>query len=358
MQIGLVGLPNAGKSTLFNMVTKAGAETGHYPFTTVDRNVGRVAVPDPRLEAIQRVLGSARAVPTTVSVVDIAGLVPGANKGEGLGNRFLGHIREMDAIAHVLRCFDRADVVRSEGVIDPVADADLVETELILADHETVLRRLEAFRVEAKSARPQALARVRLAEGLLGRLEEGEYLRRSSLSPEEDGLAAELNLLTILPVLYVLNAGDPGGSEFGYAAELLQQRGGVVVELSAAFEDELGELDADERQMFLEDAGLESPGRDRFIRAAHELLGLITFFSGNDKETRAWSIVEGSSAVEAAGKIHTDMARGFIRAEVIDADALIEIGSRGEARNRGLLRIEGRDYRVRDGDVMQILFNA
>ncbi len=358
MQIGLVGLPNAGKSTLFNMVTKAGAETGHYPFTTVDRNVGRVPVPDPRLEAIRRILGSARAVPATVSVVDIAGLVPGASKGEGLGNRFLGHIREMDAIAHVLRCFDRADVVRSEGALDPVADADLVETELILADHDTVLRRLEAFRVAAKSAHPQALARVRTAEALLGRLEEGEYLGRSALSPEERSMAADMNLLTILPVLYVLNAGDPEGMGSDPAVQMLESRGGAVVELSAAFEDELGELSAGERRMFLEDAGLESPGRDRFIRAAHELLGRITFFSGNEKETRAWSIGEGSSAVEAAGKIHTDMARGFIRAEVIDADSLIEIGSRSEARNRGLLRVEGRDYRVRDGDVMQILFNA
>ncbi|MFO7942267.1 MAG: redox-regulated ATPase YchF [Bacillota bacterium] len=358
MRLGLVGLPNAGKSTLFNLITGAGAEVGHYPFTTVDGSVGSVPVPDERLDPLGRVLGSDRVVPTTVSVVDIAGLVSGASEGEGLGNRFLGHIREVDAIAHVLRAFDRGDVVRAQGPLDPIGDADLVETELILADLQTVRRRLEDLRAEAKSATPEARTRVAHAERLREKLESGAYLAREDLDLTERSLADEMRLLTRLPVLYVLNTGEPEATGFEETVADLQRRGGRVISLAAAFEDELAELEPGEREMFLEDAGLTRSGRERFIRAAHDLLGLITFFTGNEKETRAWSLEEGSTALEAAGKIHTDMARGFIRAEVVEAETLLEIGSRNEARRRGLLRVEGRDYRVREGDVLQILFNA
>ncbi len=354
----MVGLPNAGKSTLFNLITGAGAEVGHYPFTTVDGSVGTVAVPDGRLEPLAAVLGSERAVPTTVSVVDIAGLVSGASEGEGLGNRFLGHIREVDAIAHVLRAFDRGDVVRAQGPLDPLGDADLVETELILADLQTVRRRLKDLHAEAKSATPEASTRLACAHGLVEKLESGAYLAREELEPAESSLADEMRLLTRLPVLYVLNTGELDAAGVERIAAELEGRGARVIAFSAAFEGELEELEPQERQAFLEDAGLTRSGRERFIREAHALLGLITFFTGNERETRAWSLEEGNTAVEAAGIIHTDMARGFIRAEVVEAEALIEIGSRSEARRRGILRVEGRDYRVREGDVLQILFNA
>ncbi len=357
MRIGLVGLPNAGKSTLYNMITGAGAETGHYPFTTVDQSVARVPVPDARLELLAGVLGSARAIPTTVSVVDIAGLVPGASSGEGLGNRFLGHIREVDAIAHVLRAFARSDVVR-EDPIDPLADADLVETELILADYQTVEARMEGLMNEAKTATPESRARVECAKQLLERLAAGEYLGRRALPPREESMVAEFRLLTRLPVLYVLNTMEPGDPDFLDQCEALRERGAAVVCIAAAFEEELDSLDPEERELFLDDAGLQEGGRVRFIREAHDLLGLITFFSGNEKETRAWSLRDGATAVDAAGKIHTDMAEGFIRAEVVDVDTLLALGSRAEVRRRGLLRIEGRDYRVREGDVLQILFKA
>lgn len=366
MQLGIVGLPNAGKSTLFNLVTGGAARTDLYPFTTVDSNVGTVEVPDERLDQVARALGSRQSVPSTVRIVDIAGLVPGASRGEGLGNRFLGHIREVDAVAHVVRAFQREDVPHSEGDINPLRDLELVELEMILADLETVQRRIESIATAARSGDRVLAEQMKVLSDLKQRLTAGQYLATSDLSSEEERAAADLHLLTWRPVLCVANVDESEMEQFLAGAssrldplrERASERGMKFTVIPLGFEQELSTLAEGERQEFLQDLGLQQSGRERFLRAAHELLGLITFFTGNAKETQARSLRRGATAVEAAGKIHSDMERGFIRVEVINADELLPVGSRREARDRGLLRIEGRDYLVSDGDVMEVLFRV
>ncbi len=363
MQLGVVGLPNAGKSTLFNCLTGAGAETGVYPFTTVEQNVGTVEVPDDRLIPVAEALGSAQVVPATVRIVDIAGLVRGASRGEGLGNRFLGHIRQVDAIAHVVRAFHRDDVTHSEGEVDPLRDIHLIEAELRAADLDAIERRRETALVRAKGGQAAPREELGHLDSLQARIKKDEYLAASSLSHGEERLLQELHLLTRRPVVYVVNvdeelaASGEGNPLVEPILRLASERGMRALVLTARFEEELTALLPGEREDFLDDLGLEETARDRFLRMAHDVLGLITYFTGNERETRARSLPGGQTVVEAARKVHSDMAEGFIRAEVIKADDLIRAGSRTEAQRRGSARIQGRDYIVQEGDVIQVRFD-
>jgi GTP-binding protein YchF len=360
LALGLVGLPNAGKSTLFNALTRAGAAVAPYPFTTIDPNVGQAIVPDERLAAVAGVTHPNRIVPATVTVIDIAGLVEGAARGQGLGNRFLSHIREADALVHVVRCFAAADVLRAEGEIDPVRDAELVETELALADLETVERALERARARAKSGDAAARAQAAGFQALAARLGEGIPVRRQAVDGAVAGAAGELRLLTAKPVLYVANVdeaalpdGGPGAAALRALAD--RQRAGCLV-VAARLEAELRDLPDEEARAYLAAVGLAEPGLPRLIRACFDLLGLISFFTIRSGEVRAWPVPAGTPAVAAAARIHTDMAQGFIRAEVIAWQDLTAAGSLHAARERGLVRLEGRDYAVRDGDVITFRF--
>lgn len=357
LRVGIVGLPNVGKSSLFNALTAAGAPAENYPFCTVEPNVGTVEVPDSRLERIQELVDVPEKVPTFIHFVDIAGLVTGASRGEGLGNRFLAHIRDVDAVAHVLRCFEDPDVSHVIGDVDPVRDLEIVETELALADLETVERRLEKVERKARSGERDAQREESALRKVHAALEQGRPVRRVGLSAAEAAEIEDLQLLTAKPVLRVANVGegDPGGGENEHVARLrdaVDSAGEKVVVISAALEAELAELEPDPRAEFLRDLGLEESGLERLIRAAYRLLGLITFFTHNEKETRAWTVPQGASAPEAAGRIHSDFETGFIRAETIDFATFDRVGSMKEAREEGLVRSEGRDYRVRDGDII------
>jgi len=364
LSTGIVGLPNVGKSTLFNAITQAGAEAANYPFCTIEPNVGVVEVPDERLVHLQRMFQSKRVVPTAFQFVDIAGLVKGASKGEGLGNQFLAHIREVDAVAHVVRCFDDSNITHVAGRIDPLDDIRTINLELILADLETVERRLERVRRQAKSGEKKFRQEMALLERLKATLEEEQPARRLALDDEERLLIRDLHLLTMKPVLYVANVSeDDVASPFDnpyvqQVAAYATAEGAEVVPISARVEAEIAELPQEEREAFLQELGLEAPGLHRLIQRAYRLLGLITFLTAGEQEVRAWTIRQGTKAPQAAGVIHSDFERGFIRAEVVAYDDLMAAGSLAAAREQGLLRLEGKEYVVQDGDVIHFRFNV
>ncbi len=358
--IGIVGLPNVGKSTLFNAITKVGVEAANYPFATIDRNVGVVAVPDERLAALHGLYAKpgrhVPIVPTSVEFVDIAGLVRGAHKGEGLGNQFLAHIREVAAIAHVVRCFDDPNVVHVAGEVDPAADIETIDTELMLADLSALERRHERLRRSAKGDAEDA-ALLKVVEPLMAALSDGVPARRSGIEAPPS-----LGLMTSKPVIYVCNVAEADVVTGNRHVETVRQVAGrddaEVVIVSARIEEELAQLEPEEQQAFLEDMGLERSGLERLITTGYSTLGLLTFFTAGEKEVRAWTVRRGTKAPQAAGEIHSDFERGFIRAEVIAWDELVAAGSIAAARAKGQLRVEGKEYVVRDGDVVHFLFNV
>ncbi|MEP4768113.1 MAG: redox-regulated ATPase YchF [Roseibium sp.] len=363
-QCGIVGLPNVGKSTLFNALTKtAAAQAANYPFCTIEPNTGEVGVPDPRLYAIRDIAGSKEVIPTRITFVDIAGLVRGASKGEGLGNQFLANIREVDAIAHVLRCFEDDDITHVEGTIDPIADAETVETELMVADMESLEKRVAPLQKKANSGDKEAKAAVPIMEAALALLQDGKPARQLDLTdPEEQKILEGLNLLSSKPVLYVCNveeaSADKGNSLSAKVAEMAKAEGAASVVISAAIEAEISQLDSEEQAEFLETIGLEEPGLDRLIRTGYDLLGLITYFTAGPKETRAWTVTEGTKAPGAAGVIHTDFERGFIRAQTIAYEDYTTLGGENAAKEAGKARDEGKEYIVKDGDVLLFKFNT
>jgi GTP-binding protein YchF len=360
---GIVGLPNVGKSTLFNALTQtAAAQAANYPFCTIEPNVGDVAVPDARLDTLASIAKSAQIVPTRITFVDIAGLVRGASKGEGLGNQFLANIREVDAIVHVLRCFEDGDVTHVEGRIDPVADAETVETELMLSDLDSLERRVVPLEKRAKTGEKEAVHLYNLMMKAVTLLRDGKPARAADLTPEEREPYRQLALLTEKPVLYVCNA-DEGSAATGNAqsarvAEMAKRQSAGAIVISARIEEELAQLAPEDRAEYLASLDLKEPGLNRLIRAGYDLLGLITFFTAGPKEARAWTVTKGSRAPQAAGAIHTDFEKGFIRAETIAYDDYVRGQGEAGARDAGKFRLEGKDYVVQDGDVMHFRFNA
>ena len=362
-KVGIVGLPNVGKSTLFNALTRtAAAQAANFPFCTIEPNIGEVNVPDPRLERLAAIAKSARVVPTRMTFVDIAGLVRGASKGEGLGNQFLANIRECDAVAHVLRCFEDDDVAHVEGRVDPVADAETVETELMLADLESVERRLAGLARKLKGGDKEAEAQARLLAAAKLALEAGRPARSVAVADEDARAWRLLQLLTAKPVLYVCNVEEAsaatGNARSAAVAAMAAREGAGCVVISAAIEEEIAQLADDERAEFLEAMGLHEAGLDRLIREGYRLLGLATYFTAGPKEARAWTIPAGTPAAQAAGVIHGDFERGFIRAETIAYDDYVAAGGEQGAKEAGRMRSEGKAYRVQDGDVLHFLFNA
>lgn len=364
MKLGIVGLPNVGKSTLFNAITQAGAESANYPFCTIEPNVGVVAVPDERLDKLVKVHNSKRIIPASIEFYDIAGLVKGASNGEGLGNKFLSHIREVEAIVHVVRCFEDADIVHVDGSIDPLRDIEIINLELMFSDIELLERRLERLQRAIKSDKKLA-GEMELVERILRALEDGQTIRTLDLTPEERVLLKSFNLLSSKPVIYVANVSEKdlvSEEDNGYVLkvkEFASNENAEVIVVSAQIDAEISLLDPEERKEFLNDLGIQQSGLDKLIMASYKLLGLISFMTIGPMETRAWTIKEGTLAPQAAGKIHSDIERGFIRAEVVSYDDLkANEMSMTTAREKGLVRIEGKDYIMKDGDIVLFRFNV
>ncbi|TRX56396.1 redox-regulated ATPase YchF [Thalassomonas sp. M1454] len=358
---GIVGLPNVGKSTLFNALTKAGIEAANFPFCTIEPNTGVVPVPDPRLDKLAEIVQPQRLLPTTMEFVDIAGLVAGASKGEGLGNKFLANIRETDAIGHVVRCFDNENIVHVAGGVNPADDIDVINTELALSDMDTAERAIQRQAKKAKGGDKDAKFEISVLEKILKHVEDGEMIRSLDLTKEEKAAIAYFNFLTLKPTMYIANVNDDGFENNPYldqVREIAEKEGAVVVAVCAEIESELSEMDEEEREEFMEDLGITEPGLNRVINSGYGLLNLQTYFTAGVKEVRAWTVKMNATAPQAAGVIHTDFEKGFIRAEIIGYEDFVEFNGESGAKEAGKWRLEGKEYKVKDGDVIHFRFNV